>query len=91
MYRLEFTSRARSALAELPDEAARVVGGALAQLEMNPRDLRFWTSGQDDEALHIFAGNRDEWKITYTVAEGAGIVFVHSIRKRRTLAFDPRE
>ena len=52
MYRLEFSERASKALdAVRKPEDRRAIDGALAQLEINPRDLKFWTSKQDSNGM----------------------------------------
>jgi hypothetical protein len=90
-YRLEFSERARKALESVrKPEDRQAIDGVLAQLEINPKDLKFWTSRQDSNGMHIFAGPNDYWKITFGILEGSRTVYVHSIGPRPSFAFDPR-
>jgi hypothetical protein len=90
LYRLELSDRASKVLDSVRKPGDRkAIDGALAQLEINPKDLKFWTSKHDSNGMHIFTGPKDDWKITFGIIEGARIVYVHSIKPRPSLAFVP--
>lgn len=91
LYRLELTERAKTALDSIrKPEDRRAVDGALAELEINPRDLKFWTSKRDPSGMHIYAGKKDYWMISFGILEEARVVYVHAIRPRPSYGFDPR-
>ena len=91
MYTLELSGRASKFLDSVRRPQDRqTIDGALAQLEMNPKDLKYWTSKRDSNGMHIFAGPKKDWKITFEILEGPRIVYVHSIKPRPSFAFDPR-
>ena len=91
MYRLEFSERASKALdAVRKPEDRRAIDGALAQLEINPRDLKFWTSKHDSNGMYIYAGLHDFWIISFGILEGARVVYIHAIGQRPSYGFDPR-
>jgi hypothetical protein len=85
------TERARAALNSIrKPEDRQAVDGALAQLEINPKDLKFWTSRQDPSGLYIYAGKHDYWMISFGILEEARVVYVHAIKPRPSYGFDPR-
>ena len=91
MYRLEFSERASKALELVrKPEDRRAIDGALAQLEINPRDLKFWTSKHDSNGMYIYAGPNDYWIISFGILEGARVVYIHAIGQRPSYGFDPR-
>jgi hypothetical protein len=91
LYSLEFSERANKALESVrKPEDRRAIDGALAQLEINPKDLKFWTSKRDSDGMHIFVGPGNYWKVTFGILEGPRIVYIHSIGPRPSYAFDPR-
>jgi hypothetical protein len=91
LYRIEMTARARKALAAIQKPQDRqAIDGALAQLEMNPKDLKFWTSRQDEDGMYIYAGKHDYWMISFGILYDARVVYIHAIKPRPSFGFDPR-
>ncbi len=91
-FRVELSERARQALQELGDTPeGKAVQDGLWQLQQDPSALQYWTSKEDADGKHLFVGPKGQWKITFTVILSANVVYVHAIRKRRTLSFIPED
>jgi mRNA-degrading endonuclease RelE of RelBE toxin-antitoxin system len=78
-----------AALKRMPKEDRSVVEGALSQLAIDPEPPNYWTCGEESEGRYIFAGERDRWKISYQISRHEAIVYVHAIKRRPTLDWDP--
>jgi ABC-type amino acid transport substrate-binding protein len=85
------SERARTALDAVQKlEDRGTIDGALAQLEINPKDLKFWTSKHDPSGMYIYAGKDDCWVISFGILDEARVVYVHAIKPRPSYGFDPR-
>jgi hypothetical protein len=65
LYKLELTERAQTAGDSISKpEERRAVDGALAQSEINPKDLEIWTRKRDPSGMCICARKNDDWMIS---------------------------